>query len=509
LALACKYDGALFLIQLRKINLRILFATSEAYPLIKTGGLADVSGALPAALQALGHEVTILLPAYPDVLEQCDALRPLASLEHLPIVGKVDLLQGEMPESKVPVILLKHDTLYARSGNPYLDAHGHDWQDNPLRFATLAHVAAILSCDDSPLNFRPDIVHCNDWQTGLTPAYLHFKRSQRPSMKTAKSLMSIHNLAFQGNFSANWVTQLGLPQYAYHLNGVEYYGQFSFLKAGLFYADKLATVSPSYANEIQTEAFGFGMQGLLQSRKNDLTGILNGLDIQEWNPANDPLLPAHYTASKLAGKEKVKLALQAQMGLKVDAKLPLLGVVSRLTHQKGLDLLLNIADELLVQYPLQLVLLGAGSASMEDGFKALANRYPERVACQIGYHESLSHQIMAGADIFVMPSRFEPCGLNQMYGLRYGTPPLVNKTGGLADTVTDSNEISIKQGTATGFVMHSPDATELKLCIARALGYFAEKKIWQQIQRNGMNQDLGWEQSAKRYLALYEEMLED
>jgi len=496
------------LIQPRKNNLRILFVTSEAYPLIKTGGLADVSGALPAALQALGHEVWILIPAYPEVINKCKDLQTVASLEHLPIVGKVTLLQGQMPDSKVPLIAIQQDSLYAREGNPYLDSQGHDWQDNPIRFATLAHVAAILSCEDSPLKFKPDIVHCNDWQTGLTPAYLHFKRSQRPTMTSAKSLMSIHNLAFQGNFSPNWLIQLGLPQYAYHLNGVEYYGQLSYLKAGLFYADKLSTVSPSYANEIQTDAFGFGMQGLLQSRKKDLIGILNGLDTNEWNPANDPLLPDHYSASKMSGKLKVKAALQQQVGLEINAKLPLLGVVSRLTHQKGLDLLINIAQELL-EHPLQIVLLGAGSTQMEQAFLALASQYPQRVACQIGYHEALSHQIMAGADLFLMPSRFEPCGLNQMYGLRYGTPPVVNKTGGLADTVVDSNAETIQQGTATGFVMHSAEAQELKRCIMQALDYYQDKKTWRQIQHNGMNKDLGWEQSAKRYVALYEEMLDD
>lgn len=487
--------------------MRILFATSEAHPLIKTGGLADVSGALPAALHQLGHQVEILIPAYPAVLDKLADAKKVCTLHHLPMVGEVELWRGTMPDSGVPVLALRHEALYQRAGNPYLDSQGHDWQDNPLRFATLAHVAAILACEDSPLPEHFDIVHCNDWQTGLTPAYLYYKRSQRTNLKCAKSLMSVHNLAFQGNYSPSWLTQLGLPQQAFHLNGVEFYGQFSFLKAGLFYADKLSTVSPSYATEIQTDDFGFGMQGLLQSRKQDLVGILNGLDTQAWDPATDPYLPAHYSAKQLDGKQQVKLALQNSMGLAEEAGTALLGVVSRLTHQKGLDMLLEIADEVLQQHAIQLVVLGSGEATMQQGFIDLASRYPGRVACQIGYDEGLSHRIMAGCDLFIMPSRFEPCGLNQMYGLRYGTPPLVNRTGGLADSVIDSNQESIASKQANGFVMHRAEPDELKMCITRALSYYAQEKLWQQIQRQGMSQELGWELSAKRYLELYEEML--
>ncbi len=487
--------------------MRILFATSEAHPLIKTGGLADVSGALPAALNSLGHQVTILIPAYPAVLEQLQQARHLADLQFLPLVGTVALWQGQMPDSGVTVWALQHDALFNRSGNPYVDSHGLDWQDNPLRFATLAHVAAILACDDSPLKQRFDIVHCNDWQTGLTPAYLHFKRAQRGELATAKSLMSIHNLAFQGNYSIQWVTQLGLPKQALHINGVEFYGQFSFLKAGLFYADKLATVSPTYAQEIQTERFGFGMQGLLQSRQKDLIGILNGLDTQAWDPANDAYLGSSYQAQDLSGKSKIKAQLQQSMGLAQQADTPLLGVVSRLTHQKGLDMLLQIADQLLTEQAVQLVILGSGEASMEQGFQDLAARYSQQVACQIGFDEGLSHRIMAGADLFIMPSRFEPCGLNQMYGLRYGTPPLVNRTGGLADSVIDSNADTLKQGTANGFVMPHANANELKRCIQQALLYYRQADIWQQIQQTGMALDLAWTRSAQRYAALYEEML--
>jgi starch synthase len=303
------------------------------------------------------------------------------------------------------------------------------------------------------------------------------------------------------------VTQLGLPKQALHINGVEFYGQFSFLKAGLFYADKLATVSPTYAQEIQTERFGFGMQGLLQSRQKDLIGILNGLDTQAWDPAHDAYLGASYQAQDFSGKAKIKAQLQLSMGLAQQADTPLLGVVSRLTHQKGLDMLLQIADDLLAEQALQLVILGSGEATMEQGFQALAARYPQQVACHIGYDEGLSHRIMAGVDLFIMPSRFEPCGLNQMYGLRYGTPPVVNHTGGLADSVIDSNADTLKQGTANGFVMHHAHADELKRCIKQALDYYQQAEIWQQIQQNGMALDLAWTQSAQRYVALYQQML--
>ncbi len=488
--------------------MRILFATSEAHPLIKTGGLADVSGALPAALNNLGHQVQIVLPAYPGVIDQLHAPVKRCTLQHLPMVGEITLWQGMMPDSGVTVLALCHEALYQRAGNPYLDNLGDDWQDNPLRFATLAHVAAILACDDSPLTQRFDIVHCNDWQTGLTPAYLYYKRRQKPSLQCAKSLMSIHNLAFQGNYSQSWLTQLGLPQQAFHMDGVEFYGQFSFLKAGLFYADKLSTVSPTYAKEIQTDSFGFGMQGLLQLRQNDLVGILNGLDTQIWDPQTDPYLPVHYNAQQLLGKKQVKASLQHSMGLEVLADSALLGVVSRLTHQKGLDMLLEIAEDVLQQHSVQLVVLGSGEANMQQGFLNLASRYPGRVACRIGYDEALSHQIMAASDLFIMPSRFEPCGLNQMYGLRYGTPPLVNQTGGLADSVIDTNTQTMTSKQANGFVMHQADPNELKQCITRALSYYQQPKLWQQIQQQGMQLELGWQHSAKRYIALYQAMLE-
>lgn len=488
--------------------MRILFVTSEAFPLIKTGGLADVSGSLPAALQDIDADVRILIPGYPAVLEKLANPKFLAKISNLPHVGAINLILGEMPETKVPVMAIESVGLYQRDGGPYVDATGKDWEDNPYRFGTLSLVAAILSGDQSPLkDWVPDITHCNDWQSGLTPAFMHFMRADRTKMKQAKSVLSIHNLAFQGCYSPDWVARLGLPAESYQINGVEYYGQLSFLKAGVFYADGLSTVSPTYAKEIQTETYGFGMQGLLTARSKEIHGILNGLDTKEWNPATDQHLAEHFDADNLTGKKTVKAALQTNLGLKTEAQTPLLGVVSRLTHQKGLDMLLACAEILVSQHGCQLVVLGSGDPIFEQGYRDLATQFPGKVSVTIGYNEALSHQIMAGCDIFIMPSRFEPCGLNQMYGLRYGTPPVVTNTGGLADSVQDTNEISLKNKTATGFVMPESSTTALISAIERALTYYQDPKTWKEIQENGMRQHLDWTKSAKAYMAMYEEIL--
>lgn len=482
--------------------MRILFVSSEAYPLIKTGGLADVSGSLPAALGHIGGDVRILIPGYSAVLEKLKNCQPVATIGQLPFVGSVDLIRGEMPDTGVQVLAIRCPSLYERAGGPYADAGGRDWEDNPLRFGILSRVAAILSCSNSPMaDWIPDIVHCNDWQSGLAPAYMHYMETG-----CAKSVLGIHNLAFQGNYPAEWVSRLGLPPESYQMHGVEFHGQMSFLKAGIYYSDSLTTVSPTYAQEIQTPKYGFGLEGLLATRGHEIHGILNGIEIQEWNPATDPYLVATYDAEHLAGKKLVKKALQTSLGLRTNPSAPLLGVVSRLTHQKGLDIFLQVAEPLL-QQGCQIALLGGGETLLEDGFKQLAQTYPEQVSVTVGYNEPLSHQIMAGADIFIMPSRFEPCGLNQMYGLRYGTPPVVTHTGGLADSVQDSNPESLKNGTATGFVIDFPDAVLLMAGIQRALASYHEPKTWGKIQRNGMHSDLSWDHSAGVYMDVYRSLI--
>lgn len=488
--------------------MRILFVTPEAFPLIKTGGLADVSGALPAALEKLGHEVRILIPGYPAVLKKTINSSYLCTLSSIPHVGAVDIIIGEMPDTGVTVMAIQSDPLYERASGPYGDENGKDWDDNAIRFGILSYVAAILSSEDSPIkDWTPDLVHCNDWQTGLVPAYMHFMHHDRPKIKQAKSVFSMHNMAFQGCYGPEWMGPLNLPPESFQIEGLEYYGQLSFLKAGIFYSDGLSTVSPTYGKEIQTEEYGFGLQGLLAKRGQEIHGILNGLDTEEWNPASDHYLEYHYDDKKMAAKAKVKNALLAKLGLPIHAKMPLLGVVSRLTHQKGLDMLLECAETLIQDHRCQIAILGSGEKIFEREFQNLAERFPEQVSTRIGYNEELSHQMMAGSDIFIMPSRFEPCGLNQMYGLRYGTPPVVSNTGGLADSVVDTNEITIANKTATGFVMPEVNTYQLLATITRAINSFHDARTWKQIQKNGMRQNLDWSNSAQTYIEMYEEIL--
>lgn len=480
--------------------MRVLFATSEVFPLIKTGGLADVSGSLPTALQNLGVDIRILMPGYPAVLNKLTNLQAIATFDNLPVIHNAALMMGTIAETQVKVMVIKSAHLYEREGGPYADANGLEWLDNPVRFGILSKVAAILSGPNSPItDWQPDIVHCNDWQTGLTPAYMKLVEHSQ-----AKSIISLHNMAFQGCYAPGWLSTLALPSTNFTIEGFEYHGQLSFLKAGIFYANAVTTVSPSYAKEIQTAAFGFGLEGLLSKRGNEIKGILNGIETDEWNPEADPHLVKNYSATTLAGKKLVKAALQEKLGLHIDASAPLLGVVSRLTHQKGLDMLVPVLQEL-VDTGCQLALLGSGESALENAFRALAVSNPTKVNVTIGYNEPLSHQIMAGCDMFIMPSRFEPCGLNQLYGLAYGTPPIVNATGGLADSVVDTNIITFKNKTANGFVMSEASPTSLLSCIKQALNVFNnDANAWKQIQKNGMTQNLSWDKSALEYLAVYQ-----
>jgi starch synthase len=449
-------------------------------------------------LRTLGQDVRILIPGYRQVMAKLRNTRALLELKWLPMVGTVNLVIGEMPDTGVPVMAIDHPALYDRDGSPYLDTTGQDWADNPLRFGILSRIAATLGSRNSPLaDWIPDVIHTNDWQGGLVPAYMHYSGSP-----CAKTVLGIHNMAFQGNFSADWIERLGLPREGFTINGFEYYGQFSFLKAGAYFADGIVTVSPTYAREIQTDAFGFGLQGLLASRSRDIRGILNGIDTTEWNPAADPHLTASYDHNHLDRKSEVKRELQHRLGLRDDSEAPLLGVVSRLTHQKGLDLFLECAVPLLEQ-GCQIAVLGGGDPALEQGFIHLAHRYPQQVSVTIGYNEPLSHQIMAGADIFIMPSRFEPCGLNQLYGLRYGTPPVVRRTGGLADSICNTGPDTLAEHRATGFVFDAASAWGLQSAIQRALNSYRNKEEWRDIQRNGMQVDVSWDKSAQAYLDAY------
>ncbi|HXU43335.1 MAG TPA: glycogen synthase GlgA [Burkholderiales bacterium] len=460
--------------------MRILFVTPECAPLTKTGGLGDVSAALPAALRQLGLDVRQLLPGYNDVLSGTMGATEIARLHVLGF--DLRLLESG------PFLVIDCPTLYRRDGGPYQDAAGADWGDNALRFAVLSKVASLLAGIQSPIGWRPDCVHCNDWPAALAAAYLAFDAGA-----AAASLVTVHNLAFQGNFDAALLGRLGLPARSFSVDGLEFHGRLSFLKAGLAYADAITTVSPSYAREIQGETFGCGLDGLLRQRRESLTGILNGIDTALWDPAADPLIAAPYDAARLEAKALNKQALQFQLRLKVDAQVPLIGVVSRLTHQKGSDLLADTLDDL-VAIPAQLAVLGKGEARTEEALRAAAARCPGRVGVRIGFDEGLAHAIEAGSDIFLMPSRYEPCGLNQMYSQRYGTPPVAHATGGLIDTIDDGK---------TGFLFAQPGADALVAAVRRAIDLRRDAGRWREMQRRAMQRDFSWSAAARQYAALY------
>jgi len=480
--------------------MNILFATSEIHPLSKTGGLADVSGALPAALRRLDMDVRVLIPGYSKVLAALPDKTLLTSLD-LPVHGTFKLYSANMPDNTVPLIVIDHPAYFDRRGGPYQDISGQDWPDNYLRFGLLSAVAALLGSAASPLNWPVDIVHCNDWQTGLAPAYLHHS-----GVPSAASLMTIHNLAYQGIFPPHTLTELNLPPSSFSIEGLEYYGNLSFLKAGLYYADHISTVSPSYAAEIQQETLGFGLQGLLSQRRAQLTGIVNGIDTNDWNPASDPHLTHNYKSGDMSGKAAVKRQLQADHCLTQSKDTPLCGIISRMTHQKGQDLLLAIAPQL-IEAGVQIIVLGSGDTLLETQLRQLATEYPAQISVVIGYDEGLAHCIEAGADIFLMPSRFEPCGLNQMYSQRYGTPPVVHRTGGLADTVIDTTLATLADGSATGFMFEEATPAAFLAAVQRALISYRNPRQWKQIKKHAMARDFSWEGSARHYQKLYENIL--
>jgi starch synthase len=465
---------------------RALFVAPEAAPFTKTGGLGDVCAALPAALRAIGIDVRVLIPGYPRVL---GGLRLGEAVSFSALGFRARIATGSLPGSDVPFLVLDCPELYARSGGPYQDASGEDWPDNPLRFGLLSRTAALLGSAASPLAaWRPEVVHCHDWPGALAAAWLHFEPGPR-----AASLVTIHNLAFQGNFDARpHFERLGLPERAWSIDGVEFHGRLSFLKGGLAFADLINTVSPRYAREIQTAEFGCGLDGLMRHRAGDLCGILNGIDVAAWNPADDPHLARRYAAESLPAKRVNKAELQRRMGLEEEAEVPLIGQVGRLTGQKGIDLLLDAAEDLAARA--QLVFLGSGERPYEAALRDLAARHPGRVGVRIGFDEALAHLVEAGSDLFVMPSRYEPCGLNQMYSQRYGTPPVVRATGGLADSVEDG---------VTGFAFENLDKQDLLSAVDRALTARRDPARWQAIQRAGMARDFSWTAAARRYADLY------
>jgi starch synthase len=475
----------------------VLFCTSEAFPLIKTGGLGDVCASLPKALKELGNDVRLILPAYTEVLERAGTLETVSSLSLSGASATVQILHGRLPDSGVEFYLVDSPEHFRRPGNPYLQQDGRDWPDNAERFALLSRAIVALSLGQADVGWRPELVHCNDWQTGLVPALLS-EHEVRPA-----TLFCVHNLSYQGLFPASTFTALELPDSLWSMDGLEFNDMLSFLKGGIARADWVTTVSPTYAAEICTSEFGYGLEGLLQYRYDNLTGILNGIDDETWNPSSDPHIERSYDIHSLQHKVVNKFALQRECGLPVGSQPLLLGHIGRLVEQKGVDLILDSLDTLF-EHPVQVVILGTGEQRLQQRLMDAANRYPDQLAVHIGHDEQLAHRIEAGADCLLLPSRYEPCGLNQMYSMAYGTIPIAHRTGGLADTVVDLNEKSGRDYTATGFVFKedSPEAM-LQACL-RALDHFQHHRIdWWKLAITGMKQDFSWSNSAARYLELY------
>jgi starch synthase len=477
--------------------LKVLSVASEVFPLIKTGGLADVVGALPAALAQENVEVRTLVPGYPTILAKLVNAQPAHVYDDL-FGGPARVLAGAAAGLDLFAIDAPH--LYERPGNPYLGPDGLDWPDNARRFAALSRVAADIGLGVIDA-FRPQVVHLHDWQAALTAAYLSYADRSRPGVVT-----TIHNMAFQGHFPMSMFAELGLPPQALAIDGVEYYGGVGYLKAGLRLADRITTVSPTYAREILTPEFGMGLDGLLRTRAADVQGIVNGIDDTVWNPATDAALPQTFTALRIDMRVRNKTALQTRMGLAPGVDRPLFGVISRLSDQKGLDLLLRALPGVVARGG-QLALIGSGERSLEAGFAAAAASRPDSVACVFGYDEKLAHLIQAGADFIVVPSRFEPCGLTQLCALRYGAPPIVARVGGLADTVIDANEAAIAAGVATGVQFYPPNLETLTYALNRALDIVRDPAVSRRLRLNGMRSDVSWRGPAKKYAALYRDLV--
>jgi starch synthase len=477
--------------------MKVLHVAAEVFPLVKTGGLADVVGALPQALARAGADARLVLPGYPAIIDAVLHQKTIAELGPLFGAGRVALRLGTMPYSHIAAYVIDAPWLYRRSGGPYQASDGSEWGDNLQRFALLGWMAAHLAAGEMDPEWMPQVLHAHDWHAAMACAYM----AAHPGT-SASSIFTVHNLAFQGLFPQQDFAQLGLPLRFMQSHGVEFHGQLSFMKAGLKYAHRITTVSPTYAREIAMHEFGCGLDGVIRGRGADLSGILNGVDGAVWDPATDSGLAARYSAQDLAGKPRNKAALQKEVGLDVRPDAPLFGVVSRLTAQKGLDLVLAALPALL-RSGAQLVVQGTGDPVLEAAFTAAAFSHPAQVAVRIGYDEVFAHRLIAGSDLIMVPSRFEPCGLTQLYGLRYGTLPLVRRVGGLADTVVDADEAAISEGRATGFVFDAATPAALESALLRAVRMHSSAQVWRRLVTTAMAQDFSWDGAAAHYLALY------
>jgi starch synthase len=485
--------------------MRVLQVSAELFPLLKTGGLADIAGALPLALMAAGQDVRVLLPGFPAIVAGVSDVSTVASFV-APWGDRANLRLGRIDISGSPAItayVIDAPWLYDRPGNPYEDVSRQPYGDNHRRFALLGWAAAQIA-QGSDSAWQPEIVHAHDWHAALAPAYLAFAR--RKGSPRVGSVFTVHNLAYQGLFAPSHFPELGLPAAAFGMDGLEYFGQLSFMKGGLCFADRLTTVSPTYAREIQTPEQGCGLDGLLRSRSHVLTGILNAVDDRVWNPATDTLIPHRYELRRLAGKARCKAALQEELGLSPQADAPLFVVVSRLTEQKGLHLVLGGLDALLAQGG-QLALLGSGDGPLESAFRQRAAAAPESVSVTLGYSEPLAHRLFGAGDVTLVPSLFEPCGLTQMYGLKYGSLPLVHRVGGLADTVVDATLEDMANGDATGFSFDDFDAASYARAVRRAFALYRRPTDWRAVRANAMRRPADWGTAAARYLDVYAEAL--
>jgi starch synthase len=473
--------------------MEILFVASEVAPWSKTGGLGDVAAALPRALAARGHAVAVVAPRYGTIDAKAEGFVRKDGVVRV----RGELASAWVKRGKPTVWLLEHERLFGSRRGLYGEG-AHDYGDNAERFTFLCRAALALP---GATGMRPKIVHANDWQTGLVPFLLRHEHGQDPSLAGTRTVFTIHNLAYQGVFPKDVVPHLGLPWDVFRFEAMEFHDQLSFMKAGLVFADALTTVSPSYAREVRTPEGGHDLDALLRHRSRDLHGILNGIDTAAWDPATDPHLPAHYSPRALAGKARCKAALQRELGLPARADVPLVGVVSRLAEQKGVDLLVAAVPELLAR-DAQLVVLGSGQRALEEALTRAAAERTGRMAVRLGFDEGLAHRIEAGADLFLMPSRFEPCGLNQLYSLRYGTVPVVRAVGGLEDTVEDYDGWN----RGTGFKFHDYHPAALLLAVRRALDVHRDRRAWRGLVARGMAQDFSWDRSAASYERLYRDL---
>lgn len=481
-------------------DLRILFASSEVAPFAKTGGLADVSGSLPAALASLGHQVAVVMPLYRSVKEGDHDIKLHDKFLTLPFKGQrmTAKVYTTSMSKDIPIYFIQREEFFDR-GSLYGTPEG-DYFDNPERFIFFSRSIVELS---RLIGFEPNVIHCHDWQTSLVPVYLKSLYKNVPYFKNMRSVLTIHNLAYQGVFPKETISISDLPVELFSMRGLEYYGKMNFMKGGIVFSDLITTVSEKYAQEIQTPEYGYGMEGVLKDRREDLYGILNGVDYSLWNPMTDPHIASNYDEKDISGKKKCKDELKKIYGLKESDEFPIIGMISRLADQKGFDILAEAMDHLL-GLKICLVILGTGDSKYEKQFAALAKKHPGRLGVKIAFDNALAHKIEAGSDMFLMPSKYEPCGLNQMYSLKYGTIPVVRATGGLDDTI---KEFDPETGKGTGFKFNAYSSKELVKAIKRAVYLYRNKQLWAKLVKNAMKQDFSWQKSAHKFEEVYKKAL--